>query len=276
MSSKTERGQPEAVVLDLPGLLVDPSWLAERLGHPGLRTVDLRDAAAYESGHIPGALHLDLVELGSRVGGCDSMLVPPEEFSRIMAERDISNGDTIAAYDDQWGLAAARLLWASHYYGHAEVAVLNGGWDRWRDEGGAASRGKESVTPGRFEARPQEHVYADTSRIAGRIGVDDAVLLDTRTSAEFDKGHLPGAVSWDWFNAVPAGSWDVSRDPDELRAEWGELGLDPSDEVTVYCGTGMRAAHTYLALRNAGFTRVRLYDGSWQEWSMKAEGVDGH
>ena len=188
MRPKTGRGQPEAVVLDLPGLLVDPSWLAERLGHPGLRTVDLRDAAAYESGHIPGALHLDLVELGSRVGGCDSMLVPPGEFSRIMAERGISNGDTIVAYDDQWGLAAARLLWASHRYGHTEVAVLNGGWDRWRDEGRAASRGRESVTPGRFEARPREHVCADTSWIAGRIGVDDAVFLDTRTSAEFDKG----------------------------------------------------------------------------------------
>ncbi len=276
MSSKTEREQPRAAGLDLTGLLVDPSWLRERLGHPGLRAVDLRDSDSYVSGHIPGALHLDLAGLGSSVGGCDSVLVSPEEFSRLMARRGISNGDTIVAYDDQWGLAAARLVWASHYYGHAEIAVLNGGWDRWREEGGAVVPGEEPVTPGRFEATPQAHVHADTRWIAGRIGAENVVLLDTRTSAEFDEGHVPGAVSWDWFNAVPVGSWEVSRDPEELLAEWRELGLDPSEEVTVYCGSGMRAAHTYLVLRNAGFTRVRLYDGSWQEWSMTAEGFDGY
>ena len=276
MSSKTEQEQSPTVVQHLPGLLVDPSWLTERLGHPGLRTLDLRDSNAYASGHIPGALHLDLAELGSSVAGCDSVLVPPAQFSGLMAERGISNRDMIVAYDDQWGLAAARLVWALHHYGHAEAGVLNGGWDRWRDERGAAVLGAERTTLGRFEAAPWADVYADTGWIVQQIDAGDAVLLDTRTLAEFDKGHLPGAVSWDWFNAVPVGSWNVSRDPSELCAEWRSLGLDPSDEVTVYCGSGMRAAHTYLVLRNAGFTRVRLYDGSWQEWSMTVEGVDAH
>lgn len=261
---------------DPPGLLVDPSWLAERLGRPGLRTIDLRDSEAYASGHIPGAVHLDLADLGSRVGGCDSVLISPSEFSHLIAARGISNEDTIVAYDDQWGLAAARLVWAFHHYGHTGVAALNGGWDRWLDEGGAAASGEERVAPGRFEATPGADVHAETTWIVERIEAGEAVLLDTRSPAEFARGHLPDALSWDWFNAVPAGSWDVSRDPDELHAEWRALGLDPSDEVTVYCGSGMRAAHTWLVLRNAGFARVRLYDGSWQEWSMTVEGGDGH
>jgi len=67
----------------------------------------------------------------------------------------------------------------------------------------------------------------------------------------------------------------VSRDPEELRAEWKALGFNASDDVTVYCRSGMRAAHTYLVLRNAGFSRVRLYDGSWQEWSMTKDGAGG-
>jgi len=95
--------------------------------------------------------------------------------------------------------------------------------------------------------------------------------LDTRTQAEFDEGHLPGATCWDWFNAVPDGSWNCSRDPDELRSELAELGVHPSDEIVAYCRSGMRAAHTYVVLRHAGFPRVRLYDGSWQEWSMRRE-----
>lgn len=277
MSTRAESDPESTVGPDLPGLLVGPAWLEERLGNPDLRTVDLRDPDAYRSGHIPGAVHLDLAELGSSAAGRDNILVPPDEFGTLMAERGISNGDGIVAYDDQWGLAAARLVWACHYYGHPRIAVLNGGWDRWREEGRPVAAGPEPVAPGRFDVEPRAEVYADREWILERIETGDAVLVDSRTPAEFDAGHLPGAVSWDWFNAVPDGSWNATREPEELRAEWRALGLDPSDVVTVYCRSGMRAAHTWLALRNAGYSRVRLYDGSWQEWSMgmEGEGADG-
>ncbi|MDH3422631.1 MAG: rhodanese-like domain-containing protein, partial [Gemmatimonadota bacterium] len=76
-------------------------------------------------------------------------------------------------------------------------------------------------------------------------------------------------LSWDWFNAVPPGSWDCARDPEELRDEWEALGIGPTQEIVVYCRSGMRAAHTYVVLKHAGYPRVRLYDGSWQEWSVK-------
>jgi thiosulfate/3-mercaptopyruvate sulfurtransferase len=269
-----EKSPPRAD-LRAPGLLVDPSWLRERLGSPGLCVVDLRDAEAYASGHIPGAAHLELADLGSKIGGMDNVLLPPDAFAALMEARGVSSGDAVIAYDDQWGLAASRLVWALHYHGHESVAVLDGGWDRWRAEGGPVAEGPESIAPGSFEPSTRPEVYADRDWIDQQIAAGRAVLLDTRTGAEFDKGHLPGAISWDWFNAVPADSWDVSRDPEELRSEWKELGLSASDEVIVYCRSGMRAAHTYVALRNAGFPRVRLYDGSWQEWSMKVDGVDG-
>ncbi len=266
------RGPP---VQGVPGLLVDPSWLRERLGRPGLRTVDLRDAGAYARGHVPGAVHLELAELGTTSAGLENVLLPPDAFNTLMSRIGLSGGDVVVAYDDQWGLAAARLLWALHHYGHTEVSVLNGGWDRWREEGGAVATGEESAVPGRFAAELQSDVSADTAWVVRSIEAGGAVLLDTRSRAEFEQGHLPGAVLWDWFNAVPVAGWNVSRDPDELRVEWQALGLQPSDEVVVYCRSGMRAAHTYLVLRNAGFGRVRLYDGSWQEWTMRAGGVNG-
>jgi thiosulfate/3-mercaptopyruvate sulfurtransferase len=219
---------------------------------------------------------VDLAALGSPRDGCDNVLLPAAEFGVLMSSLGVSNGDTVVAYDDQWGLAASRLVWALHHHGHDAVALLNGGWDRWRDEGGASVEGSEPVAPGRFEASPNADVYADLGWMVDRIEARDAVLLDTRTSSEFDRGHLPGAISWDWFNAVPAGGWDATRDPEELRAEWGALGLNPSGDVAVYCRSGMRAAHTYVMLRNAAFTRVRLYDGSWQEWAIKMEGGNGH
>jgi len=276
VNSNAEPQRAPTAVADLPGLLVDPVWLSEQLGRPGLRIVDLRDSESYASGHIPGALRLELAALGACLAGCDNVLLPPAEFGELIAGLGISNGDAVIAYDDNWGLAAARLVWALHYYGHERVAVLDGGWDRWVDDGGGVAVGEELVAPGRFKATLRADVSADADWIVGRLGAGDAVLLDTRTRAEFDRGHLPEAVCWDWFNAVPAGSWNVSRDPAELRAEWEALGFDRSDEVTVYCRSGMRAAHTYLVLRNAGFPRVRLYDGSWQEWSIKMGGAGGH
>lgn len=251
----------------LPGVLLEPVWLREHLGHPRVRTVDLRDADAHAAGHVPGAAHLELAALGSRVGPCDNVLLAPAEFAALVAGLGISSGDVVVAYDDQWGLAASRLLWALHRYGHAGVAVLDGGWDRWRAEGGASTAGAEAVPRGSFVAEPRADVYADLSWVTARTVDGLAVLIDTRTPAEVERGHVPGAIGWDWFNAVPTDSWNASRDPGELVTEWAQLGAERDDEVAVYCRSGMRAAHTYMVLRHAGFPRVRLYDGSWQEWA---------
>jgi 3-mercaptopyruvate sulfurtransferase SseA len=260
---------------DLPGILVAPSWVQAHVGHPRLRLVDLRDGEAWAEGHIPGATQLDLPRLGSSRDGCDNVLLGGEDFADLMAELGVSDEDTVVAYDDQWGLAASRLTWALHRYGHACAGVLDGGWDRWGEEGGSTTTMEPAPVTGRFEVRPSGDVYADLRLVQQIVAGRSGTLLDTRTKAEYDQGHLPGAESWDWFTAVPPGSWDCSRPVPELLAEWADLGLDPSGEVVVYCRSGMRAAHTYVTLRHAGFAKVRLYDGSWQEWSRKAEELNG-
>ena len=104
---------------------------------------------------------------------------------------------------------------------------------------------KNSVGPepeGRddFEARTNPEVAADFEWLAGRVAREAVILLDTRSHTEFDQGHLPGAKAWDWFNAVPVGSWECSRDPEALRSELAGLGVHPSDEVVVYCRSASR------------------------------------
>jgi thiosulfate/3-mercaptopyruvate sulfurtransferase len=165
-------------------------------------------------------------------------------------------------------LAAARLVWALHFYGHGAAAVLDGGWDRWvAEERPVTDRAADVAPAARFRATPTPEVGADFAWLRERVGDEEVVLVDTRTDTEYAQGHLPGAKSWDWFNAVPAESWNVARDAEQLRADWRALGIDEEREVVVYCRSGMRAAHTYVALRNAGYERVRLYDGSWQDWA---------
>jgi thiosulfate/3-mercaptopyruvate sulfurtransferase len=254
---------------DPPGALVEPAWLRDRLGQRALRIVDLRDADAWAAGRVPGAVHLELAALGSQDGGLDNTLLDAEDFEALMSGLGISTGDVVIAYDDQWGLAAARLVWALHAYGHDRAGVLNGGWDRWVEEGGPTTTEGDVPSRGQFTARAEPEVRADFDWIGVRLSDEGAVFVDTRTPGEFEQGHVPGARCWDWFNAVPAVGWDSTRPIDELLDAWAELGVHPDREVVVYCRSGMRAAHTYVALRHAGFARVRLYDGSWQEWSAK-------
>lgn len=278
----------------LPGTVVGPEWLEDHLGHPRLRIVDLRDEEAWVDGHVPGAVQLNLEDLGESLDGCENVLLNADDFEGVMARLGISHRDTVVAYDDHWGLPSARLVWALHHYGGESAGLLNGGWDLWQQEGrpivggsrstgdsasegtapegpkseGPASEGPAPDRPG-FEARPNPDVTADHGWITSRVARADVVLLDTRSHTEFDEGHLPGAVCWDWFNAVPTASWECSREVGELRSELAALGVHPTHEIVTYCRSGMRAAHTWIVLRHAGFERVRLYDGSWQEWNMR-------
>lgn len=265
--SHTPLSEPFTSASVLPGILVPPAWLAERLDDPRLRLVDLRDVDAYAQAHVPGATQLDLPRLGTKDATRDNVLLSATPFAELMEELGISDGDGVVAYDDQWGLAAARLVWALHYYGHPSAAVLDGGWDRWSDEARPVARGAGRWARGSFRATPDAGLGVELEWLRERIGMPEPVLLDTRTPGEYEKGHVPGARSWDWFNAVPPGSWDATRDSGELRAEWAAIGVDATKEIVVYCRSGMRAAHTWVALKHAGFPRVRLYDGSWQEWS---------
>jgi thiosulfate/3-mercaptopyruvate sulfurtransferase len=264
---RSETGEP-------PGVVVEPGWLEARLGSSELRIVDLRDAEAYAESHIPGAVRLELSRLGTSRPGRDNVLLSPDAFSDLMETLGISTGDTVVAYDDQWGLAAARLLWALHHYGHTAVAVLDGGWDGWTEEERPTAGGETRTERGRFTAVPREDVAATGAWIAERASNGSLALLDTRTRKEFDDGHIPGARWWDWFTAVPPGEWTVARDLEELRAEWSALGAGREQEIVVYCRSGMRAAHTYMVLKHAGYPRVRLYDGSWQDWSTSGGEVE--
>jgi thiosulfate/3-mercaptopyruvate sulfurtransferase len=95
----------------------------------------------------------------------------------------------------------------------------------------------------------------------------EIALVDTRTPGEYAQGHLPGAICWDWLNGAPVKGWDFQRPAEALLAELTSLGITPDKEIITYCQSGARAAHTYLLLRNLGYPKVRLYDGSWLEWS---------
>lgn len=265
--------QTEQIACTLPGLFVTSAWLEEYLHASDLRVVDVRPADAFAEGHIPGAVQVDLAALAATVDGVQGMLIGPEAFAAVMGQLGIDDDRAVVIYDSNWGMPAARVLWALAYYGHSNVAVLNGGWDRWLEEGRPTSQTINPPAPTRFTPRPTAGYLADLSWVQAHLEDPNVVLIDTRTPNEYAAGHLPNAIAWDWMNGVPVEGWDAVRPAEELATELAALGITPDKEIVTYCRSGARAAHTYLLLRHLGYPRVRNYDGSWLEWSARVLGI---
>ena len=252
--------------LALSGHVVTTTWLAAHIEHPALRLLDVRDAENFAAGHLPNAVHVDLSALADPSVAVPGMLLPPAAFAAQMSRRGIQPDTTVVAYDDHWGLPAARVLWALARYGFTRAALLTGGWDEWQAQGRPIVTTIEPATPSAFAARADDSTVADWEWLSAHLDDPGVVIVDTRGSNEYAEGHIPSAIHWDWLNAVPVNSWHAMRPAAELAAELARAGITPNREIVTYCRSGVRAAHTYWVLHELGFPRVRNYDGSWLEW----------
>lgn len=258
----------------LPGRIVTPAWLNQNLDRPDLQVLDVRTRLGYEDEHIPGAIWLELSRLDGVIDEVPGMVLPAEQYAEVIGSLGVSNGTAVVLYDDNWGMPAARVLWTLARYGHTNAAVLTGGIDRWEEEGYSVST--DPVTPERatFTPHPDDTQIASFEWLHKHLGNGDVLAIDTRTPREYGFGHLPDAIVWDWMNGVPVEGWDALRPTEELREELTELGVTPDKEIVTYCRSGARASHTYLLLRELGYPRVRVYDGSWLEWTQRGR-TDG-
>lgn len=245
--------------------LVDAAWLQARLGDPGLRVVDLRAPRAYAGGHVPGAVHVQVEEMGGTA-------VPALEDR--LGRAGIARDHTVVLYDDQGGLHASRLFLALEYLGHDRVHILDGGFPAWAAAGGALTRDLPRRPAATYRARPRPDLIAGKADVLTGLGRPDRVLVDARSGPEFRGrdvraargGHIPGARHVEWTENLRRGSVPAWRSAGELAALYEAAGVTPDKEVVTYCQTHSRASHTYFTLRLLGYRKVKAYLGSWQEW----------
>jgi thiosulfate/3-mercaptopyruvate sulfurtransferase len=225
--------------------------------------------AAYEAGHLPGAVFVDLdrVLAGPPSPAAGRHPLPdPETFAAGLAELGIGDRDTVIAYDDAGGTIAARLVWLLRVTGH-DAALLDGGLAGYRGE---LERTVPRRAPAAFTPRPwPADRLADLDDAAG----GSAVLLDARDRARFRgevepvdprPGHIPGARSLPCREHVDANQ--RFRPVAELRERFAAVGVSEGTPVISYCGSGVTACHTLLALEHAGLGAGRLYPGSWSQY----------
>ena len=266
--------------------IVSTHWLAEHLDDSDVRVVDVRwylnparrGRDAYASGHIPGAVFLDVeADLSAPGGGRGRPRgrhpwPSEEQVSRVMSAAGIGPGVRVVAYDDQAGVIAARLWYLLQAHGHEDVAVLDGGIVKWMAEGRAVETASPPARAARFTARLRPGSILTKDEMAA--GAPDRLVLDARAADRYRgevepidprAGHIPGAKSAPFSGNLTPGAIPVFLPPAVLRERYAALGADTTPPV-VYCGSGVTACHDLLALRAAGL-KGALYAGSWSEWS---------
>ena len=266
-----------------PDVLVDTEWLAANLGSEGIRIIESNeDILLYDTGHIPGAVHIDW-----RRDLNDQTVrdyVGPEAFAELCSRNGITPDTTVIFYGDKSNWWACYAFWVFQLFGHTKAKVLDGGRDKWEDEGRPLTREVPKFEPSTYPVPAKRddashRAYFDQTLAHMQAGKK---LIDVRSPGEFSGavthmpeypqegvlrgGHIPGAESVPWSRAANADKTFKTRE--ELEAIYrDEAGLKKDDDVVAYCRIGERSSHTWFVLKYLlGFEKVRNYDGSWTEW----------
>jgi thiosulfate/3-mercaptopyruvate sulfurtransferase len=267
-------------------VLVTTEWLAETLGRGGVVVAEVdENPDLYDDGHIPGA-----VKLHWRDDLQDSLIrdvVSKEEFERLLGERGIDRETTVVLYGDKNNWFAAYAYWYLKIYGHRDVRLLDGGRQKWIEEGRELTTDPPSPTPARYAASDRdESIRVRRDEVLAKLHQNGVALVDVRSPQEYAgelmappgyeqegasrTGHIPGAQSVPWATAVRDDG--TFKNADELAALYEGKDITRDEEVLVYCRIGERSAHTWFVLRELlGYETVRNYDGSWTEWGNLVE-----
>ena len=263
--------------------LISPEELAARIDEPDLRIVDVRlylgkpgaGRAAYDAGHLPDAIHLDLDnDLVAPEGPGRHPLPEPSWLAARLGRAGIGDGDLVVAYDDVGGWIAARLWWMLDNLGHPRASVLDGGLTAWTALGLPTTTDEPEFEPAELHLADHWSRVVDRGDLLKRLRSQRRpVLLDARAGPRYRgevepidpvAGHIPTAL-----NAPTDGNLGTDGrflPADALRQRFAGLGADGGDVITS-CGSGVSACHHALAMRIAGLPDPILYPGSWSDWS---------
>jgi thiosulfate/3-mercaptopyruvate sulfurtransferase len=266
--------------------LVDTEWLAARLSAPDIVVIDAtlylptapRNAyEEYRNAHIPGALYFDIEDLSDATNPLPHMLPSPEKFASRVKRMGIGDGTRVIAYDSQNMSSAARAWWMFRVMGHEDVAILDGGFSKWRTE----NRPIETVEPPRrterhFTIRRNGALVRELPDVKALIGSGVAQIVDARAAGRFAGkepeprevprlGHMPGAKNLPYTELIRADG--TFKSAEEIVATLSAHDIDMNRPVVASCGSGVTACVIALALAQLGRPDAAVYDGSWTEWS---------
>jgi thiosulfate/3-mercaptopyruvate sulfurtransferase len=269
-------------------VLISPAELTTLMNSEPVVLIDTRDADTYAAGHIPGAVNLREIFTFLATSSAEGLTELKATFAQHFGAVGLSGDETAVFYEDALNSGygqSCRGYYLLTWLGYPKVKVLNGGYSAWKASGMPTST--EAVAP-IAATFPSDLSMADVmltkDDVFAALG-SDTVLLDVRDIDEWigdssspygkdyapRKGRIPGAKWLEWYRFMkPSSMGPMIKSPDEVKAECATAGISTDDTVYLYCFKGARASNTFLALKQAGFSDVRMYFGSWNEWSRDA------
>ena len=265
-----------------PEVLVETEWVAEHLNHGHFKLIEIDvDTDAYTQGHIPGAIGFNWqTELEDTL----RRDVPDQgQWESLLSKAGITNDDTLVLYGDNNNWFATFGYWLFVIYGHdkSKLKLINGGRKKWVAEGRELTTDVPTPTPATYKAsEPNWGLRAYRDEVLQKLNDPNLTLIDVRSPDEFTGkviappgmtesaqrgGHIPGAQSAPWLNAVKEDG--TFKSADELKAFYAGKGVTEGKDVIAYCRIGERSSHTWFVLYNLlGYQNAKNYDGSWTEW----------
>jgi thiosulfate/3-mercaptopyruvate sulfurtransferase len=284
-------------MVHLEDSLVTTEWLQHHLGTDGLSVIDIRGYVnsrdigggqqvadyvpatdEYLAAHVPGSVFVDwTVDITDPDDPVKTQIAPLERFKRAMEERGIGDETAVVIIDHSSGHFATRMWWALRYYGHDNVAILDGGFKKWQREGRPITDIVPSPTSAEFTPMIRPDIRATWQDVAEKIDSPDAVIVDARDADTFTgrvwrgrrKGHIPSSVNLtSKLLFAPDGTWKSDEELAELVAG---AGLTPERKTIAYCNGGVTATAVLFALHRLSNNNFANYDGSWNEWGERLD-----
>jgi len=270
-------------------ILYSPQEVYSLLQKKAVVIIDVRDTEFFEEEHIPGAVNAPDIFYYLSETTPEALLELQQKFKAVLSEIGVSGQEKVILYeasmDSRYG-SSCRGYWLLSYLGHPDAGVLNGGFVAWAAAGLPVESGSPMTTFSEFALAPKPGLLATKEEVLQAINDQTTILLDDRDSEEWvgdssspygidyapRKGRLPGARWIEWYEfmdqSTPIPVFKPASDIQALCQT--QHHLKPDDDIIIYCFKGARASNTYVALKEAGFEHVKVYFGSWNEWSRDA------
>jgi thiosulfate/3-mercaptopyruvate sulfurtransferase len=264
--------------------LISPVELQALMASEPTVVIDTRDADTYAAGHVPGAINMREIFTYLATSTAEGLEALKSTFAKAFGEAGLSGEQTAVFYEDALNSGygqSCRGYYLLTWLGYPKVKVMNGGYSAWTAAGLPTSTAAAMPTAAAFPVMPTTDVMLTKEQVMAALG-SDVVLLDVRDIDEWTgessspygkdfaprKGRLPGAKWIEWYRFMkPSALGPQIKSALEVQAECATAGIATDDTIYLYCFKGARASNTFLALKQAGFEDVRMYFGSWNEWS---------
>lgn len=270
-------------------VLIEPVDLQAAMASEPMVIIDTRDPAAYARGHLPGAVNLREIFTHLATSDPQGLEVLKGKFAEMFGSAGLSGKETAVLYEDAMDSGfgqSCRGYFILNYLGYPRIKVLHGGYQAWQAAGLPTSTETVAPAPATFPLGASADVMVDADEVLAAMGAGGVTLLDVRDVDEWigvssspygrdfspRKGRIPGARWIEWYRMMkPGAAGPVFKARDEVLAECLTAGITPETPVILYCFKGARASNTFLIFKEAGVKNVKIYFGSWNEWSQDPE-----